>query len=134
MPYASVEAFRELRDKACDSHFLQAHRTKRRRTGTGTSPTPPCADSSYPPSGRVSLQGLPELGAARPAHRKIFGCVAWVAPTAVLVYGDGSSPLTLPKWRTAKEKGLLWHLIGSQRLCLRCLPGRPKCSPACTNL
>ncbi|CAL5221719.1 g3963 [Coccomyxa viridis] len=35
MPYASVEAFKELRAKACDSHFLQAHRTKRRRTGAG---------------------------------------------------------------------------------------------------
>ena len=40
MPYASLEAFRELRAKACDSHFLHAHRTKRRRTGAGTSPGP----------------------------------------------------------------------------------------------
>lgn len=41
MPYASVEAFQELRAKAGDSHFLQTHRTKRRRTGAGTPLGPP---------------------------------------------------------------------------------------------
>ncbi len=64
MPYASVEAFKELRAKACDSHFLQAHRTKRRRTGAGTPPKPFCADFSSSRTAGHPTKGLLELDAA----------------------------------------------------------------------
>ena len=33
LPYATAEAYKELRSKAGDAHFLQSKRTKRRRIG-----------------------------------------------------------------------------------------------------
>ena len=72
MPYASVEAFKELRAKACDSHFLQAHRTKRRRTGAGTPPKPSCAHSSNSRKAGHPSGGCLSWVLQRPVHRKML--------------------------------------------------------------
>ncbi len=72
MPYASVEAYRELRAKACDSHFLQAHRTKRRRTGAGKLLTPSRADSPNPRSDGHPSKGWLSWMRQNNAHRNIL--------------------------------------------------------------
>ena len=49
MPYADIEAFRELRPRAAEGRPLQPKRAKRKRFGTGASERPPQESVQAPP-------------------------------------------------------------------------------------